>query len=138
MQYLVPAVKDLGEKVLDASEDAVSNAVVSFGKRLLHCLLGRRDQASHTRPEIAILENGVQRRVRAMVRQPAEGKVTSQLEGAIEDLLSADPALLASITGLLKVAPKKSLKYGDQSSYVGGDNSGTIVTGDGNAVIYRG
>jgi hypothetical protein len=135
MKYLVPAIKDLGEKVLETSEDTASNAAVAFGRRLLRTLLRRRGP-NQTRPEVTVLEVGVERRVLAMVRQPEQKKLTSQLEGAIEDLLSADPALLVSITGLLNEAPKELLSQGDRSSYVGRDNSGAIITGDGNAVTY--
>ena len=137
INYLLPAIRDLGEKVLEASEDSASTAVVGFGKRLLHTLLRGRARANQTRPEIAVLENGVERRVLAVVRQPGQEKAASQLEGAIEDLLVADPDLLAAITGLLKQAPKESARQGDRSSYVGGDNSGAIITGDSNAVTYR-
>src|SRR5215216_1857469 len=98
MSYLLPAIKDLGVKVIEESEDSVSTAVVGFGKRLLHSLLRGRFQNKKTRPEITVLENSVERRVLALVKQPGQEKAASQLEGAIEDLLVADPDLLASIT----------------------------------------
>jgi hypothetical protein len=136
MKYVLPAIRDLGDKVLEASEDSVSNAVVGFGKRLLHALLGRRAQAGQSRPEVVALRKGIERRVLALARDPAQQKAASQLEGAIEDLLMADSRLLASIAALLERAPQATVRQGDRSSYVGGDNSGTVITGDGNTVRY--
>jgi hypothetical protein len=135
MRYVVPAIRDLGEKVLEASEDSVSDAVVGFGRRLLRALLGRRPPAEPG-PEAVALRNGIERRVLALARDPAQQKTASQLEGAIEDLLMADPSLLASVAVLLEEAPRATVRQGDRSSYVGGNNSGTIITGDGNTVGY--
>jgi hypothetical protein len=137
MKYLLPAIRDLGEKVWETSEDALSTAVVGFGKRLLHTLLPGRLQPARTPPEIAVLENGIERRVLAIMKQPSQEKAASQLEGAIEDLLVADPDLLASITELLKQAPGESATQSGRLSYVGRDNSGAVITGDGNSVTYR-
>lgn len=134
MRYVVPAIRDLGEKVLDASEDSVSDAVVGFGRRLVRALLGR--PPAEPRPEAAALRNGIERRVLALARDPAQQKAASQLEGAIEDLLMADPGLLASVGVLLEEAPQATVRQGDRSSYVGGNNSGTIIAGDGNTVGY--
>lgn len=136
MTYAVPAIRNLGERVLEASEDSVSNAVVGLGKRLLRALLGRRAHADESSPEVVALRKGIERRVVALARDPARQKAASQLEGAIEDLLMADPGLLASIAALLEQAPQATVRQGDRSSYVGGDNSGTVVTGDGNTVRY--
>jgi hypothetical protein len=136
MTYVLPAIRDLGERVLEASEDAVSNAVVGFGKRLLRALVGRRSPADQAGPEVVALRKGIERRVLVLVRDPAQQKAASQLEGAIEDLLMADSGLLASITALLETAPQATARQGDRSSYIGGDNSGTVITGDGNAVRH--
>lgn len=135
MNYVLPAIRDLGEKVLDASEDSVSNAVVDFGKRLLRALLGRRAQTDQSKPEVVALRKGIERRVLLLGRDPAQQKAASQLEGAIEDLLAADSRLLASIVVLLEKAPRAAVRQGDRSSYVGGDNSGAVITGDGNTVM---
>jgi hypothetical protein len=102
MKYVLPAIRDLGEKVLEASEDSVSNAVVGFGKRLLLVLLGRRAQADQSTPEVVALRKGIERRVLAVARDPAQQKAASQLEAAIEDLLMADSSVLASIAALLE------------------------------------
>jgi len=136
MKYVLPAIRDLGEKVLETSEDSMSNAVVGFGKQLLHALLLRRTQAQAGRPspEVAALRNGIERRVLALAKDPAQQKAVSQLEGAIEDLLLADSNLLAAIEALLKKAPQATVQQGSRSSHVGGDSSGTIITGDGNTV----
>jgi hypothetical protein len=136
MKYVLPAIRDLGEKVLEASEDSVSNAVVGFGKRLLLVLLGRRAQADQSTPEVVALRKGIERRVLAVARDPAQQKAASQLEAAIEDLLMADSSVLASIAALLEKAPPATVWQGDRSSYIGGDNSGTVITGDGNTVRY--
>lgn len=136
MRYLLPAIGDLGEKVLEASEDSVSNAVVGYGKRLLRALLGRRPRADRSRPDVAVLRDGIERRVRILARDPAQPKAASQLEGAIEDLLAADPGLLASVAAVLETAPPVTVRLGDRSSHVGGNNSGPVITGDGNTVSY--
>jgi hypothetical protein len=134
MNYVLPAISDLGEKVLEAAEDSVSNAVVGFGKRLLRALLGRQVQADQSKPEVVALRKGIERRVLVLARDPAQQKAASQLEGAIEGLLTADPGLQASTAALLETAPQATVRQGDRSSYVGGDNSGTVITGDGNTV----
>jgi hypothetical protein len=136
MKYVLPAIRGLGEKVLETSEDSVSNAVVGFGKRLLRALLGLRAQAEQSSPEVTALRKGIERRVLALARDPAQQKAASQLEGAIEDLLMADSSLLASIAALIEKAPQATVWQGDRSSYVGGDSSGTVITGDGNTVMY--
>jgi hypothetical protein len=136
MHYVLPAIRDLGERVLEASEDAAGNAVVGFGKRLLRALLGRRPPAVQGSPEVVVLRNGIERRVLVLARDPAQQKAASQLEGAIEDLLMADSGLLASIAALLETAPRATAGQGDRSSYVGGDNPGTVITGDGNTVRH--
>jgi hypothetical protein len=48
----------------------------------------------------------------------------------------ADSGSLASIAALLERAPQATVRQGDRSSYVGGDNSGTVITGDDNTVRY--
>jgi hypothetical protein len=136
MNYLLRAIKDLGEKVMEKSEESLSTAVVGFGKRLLHTLLRGRFQTKKIHPEIATLENGVERRLVAVMKQPGQEKAANQLEGAIEDLLLADPELLVAISELLKQAPRESLTPGGRLSYVGGDNSGAVITGDSNSVTY--
>jgi hypothetical protein len=78
MSYVLPAIRDLGEKVLEASEDAVSNAVVGFGKRLLHALLDRRARADQSGPEAAALRNGIERRVLVLARDLGQRKAASQ------------------------------------------------------------
>jgi hypothetical protein len=75
--------------------------------------------------------------VLTLARGPAHAKAASQLEGAIEDLLAADPGLLASVVALLEAAPPATMRLGDRSSYVGGSSFGPVITGDGNTVSYR-
>jgi hypothetical protein len=106
MHYLLPAIRDLGEKVLEASEDSVSNAVVGFGRRLLHALLDRRAPADQSSLQVVALRKGIERRVLTLARDPAQQKAAGQLEGAIEDLLMADSSLLALIAALLEQAPQ--------------------------------
>ncbi len=136
MKYVLPAIRDLGEKVLETSEDSVSNAVVGFGKQLLHSLLPRRTQVDQPSPEVVALRKGIERRVLALAKDPAQQKAASQLEGAIEDLLMADSNLLASIAALLEKAPRATVRQGGRSSHVGGANSGVIITGDSNTVTH--
>jgi hypothetical protein len=75
----------------------------------------------------------VERRALAVARKPDQ-RAAVQLEGAIEDLLSADPTTLGVIAALLEGVPSGGGQQQDRSSHVGGDNSGVIIAGDGNAV----
>lgn len=131
MKYVIPAITHFGKYVLDASEEAAGNEVVSFGRRLLRALFQRTPATEND--SAAALRDGIQRRVRRLVDDPKQEKVIAQLEGAIEDLLSAEPALLAEIVELLNRAPS-SLAQGQRSINVSGNNSGTLVTGDGNTI----
>ena len=83
MKYLLPAIGDLGEKVLEASEDSLSSAVVGYGRRLLRALLGRRAQADRSSPDVAVLRDGIERRVLILARDPAQPKAASQLEARL-------------------------------------------------------
>ena len=136
-KYVLSAIKHLGDKVLQKSEESAEDAAVGYGKRLLHLLLDRTRQGGQLNLREAALEGGIERRVRAIAEDPGREAVSIQLEGAIEDLLTADSALLASVVELLGRVPTDALQQSDRSSYVGRDNSGTIVTGDGNAVLGR-
>lgn len=134
MKYLLPAVKDLGAKILDKSETAAADATVGFGRRLLARLLPRRDTGEQPSVEVGLREQDVARRVHAVADRPGQDKPVIALETAVEDLLHADPGLLAAICELLAAAPKVAVRQGDRSGYVGGDNPGVIVTGDSNTV----
>lgn len=132
IKYVLPAIKEFGEQILEKSTDAASDTAVGFGRRLLHTLLGRRAHADQP-----ALEAAVERRVIAVANDPAPSKASIQLEGAIEDLLTADPDLLASIVDLLDRAPVQVTRQGDRTSFVGRDNHGPIINGDGNIVTGR-
>jgi len=129
MRYVIPAIRELGVQVLEKSTDAVGDSVVGFGQRVLHLLLGGR-----TRGDQPILEAAVERRVVAVAQNPGQSKASDQLEGVIEDLLAADPVLLTALSELLGRAPAESAGPTDRSVHVGRDNTGPIVTGDGNIV----
>jgi hypothetical protein len=135
MKYLVPAIKDLGHEVLDSAEDSAGDEVVGFGKRLLHLLLDRQVQSGRVNPEFAVLESGIERRVRTLVENPAQDKAAIQLEGIIEELLTVNPALLSAITELVTRAPKAGPSQDDRSVNIGRDNLGTVVSGDRNTVM---
>lgn len=138
MKYLLPTIRDIGEKVLDTSEDAASNAVVGFGRTLLHSLLPKRALADLPRQDVAVLRKAIERRVLALAQDPTQEKAASQLEGAIEELLIVDSESFASIVAMLRDPPPEAVHQARRSSYVGGDNSGTIITGDSNTVMNRG
>jgi hypothetical protein len=95
--FMLPAIKSLGEQVLTKSEDAASDAVVGFGSRLLQLFLRRRKKDDAP----AALE----RRVLAIAHDPGQPDAQAKLTGAIEDLLYADSQLLAAVTDLLRHAP---------------------------------
>jgi tetratricopeptide (TPR) repeat protein len=131
MKFVLPAIKSLGAQVLEKSGDSTSDAVVSFGQRLLGQLLSRRGPAG----PMAALERGIERRVSAIAADPAQQNAPIQLEGAVEDLLTADPEMLASIRELLARAPE--VHQGDGSVYAGRDISGTVYAGQGNHYYAR-
>jgi hypothetical protein len=137
MNYLLPAIRDLGQNVLESAEDSASNEVVGFGKQLLHLLLSRKSKADPTGSDVAILRKGIERRVRTLTDGPAQQKTVGQLEGTIEDLLMADPDLLPAITELLAKAPRAVFNQEGHSVHVGHDNFGNVVSGDGNTVVNR-
>lgn len=132
MKYVIPAIRELGEHVLEKSTDAVGDTVVGFGRRVLHLLLGGR-----TRGDQPVREAAVARRVVAVARNPEQSKASDQLEGVIEDLLAADPVLLDALSALLDRAPAKDAGATDRSVQVGRDNTGSIVSGDGNIIFGR-
>jgi hypothetical protein len=138
VQYLLPAVKTLGETIWEkstaAASDQAADAAVGFGQRLLHRLLPRRPDSESAAGEIAVREKDVARRVNDLVARPDDAKAAVLAEGAVEGLLDVDPALLTAIAELLAAAPKNAIQQGDRSVTVGRDNSGVIVTGDSNTV----
>jgi len=127
-RYVLPAIKSLGEQVLEKSGDAASDAAVGFGKRLLQMVLGRRGPAGRSRPDVAVLEQGIERRVLAIARDPGQPNTPVQLAGAIEDLLEADRELLASVVELLRQAPVGPPQQGAGAVDVDGDVTAPIIT----------
>jgi hypothetical protein len=138
IKYVLPAVRALGERVWDKAEDAATgqaaDAAVGFGRRLLQRLVPHRAEGAAQSGEVSLREQDVVARVDALRASPDDAKAAVLAEGAVEALLAADPALLAAISDLLASAPKTAVQQGDRSAFVGGDNSGVIVTGDSNTV----
>lgn len=133
-KYLVPAVRNLGARILDAAGSRTGDAVTDFGQRIMKVLLGSHGEKTAS-PGAASLRKVVERRVAAVSQDPVQQKLIVQLEGAIEDLLIAVPTLLDSMTTLLNRAPQGAERQGARSSYIVGDNSGIVVTGDSNTTI---
>jgi tetratricopeptide (TPR) repeat protein len=132
MKYLLPEISNLGEQVLEKSGDAASDAAVGFGQRLLRRLLRRRPGSPTD-----VIEQGIERRVLAVSADPGQQNASIQLEGAIEDLLTADPELLASVRELLDQAPgETSVRQGDGSIFAGRD-IGTVFAGQNNTYYAR-
>jgi hypothetical protein len=136
MNFLLPAIRQLGEKVMDSEGESVGTAAADFGRRLLHALISRRSDPDQEVSGVPVLLEVVERRTLAVAREPDQ-RTAVQLEGAIEDLLNADSTALAVIAALLERVPSGGGRQQDRSSHVGGDNSGVIITGDGNAVTGR-
>lgn len=138
MRYLVPAVKEFGEKVWDKAEDSAgdqaADAAVGFGRRLLQRLVPRHSESHPQSRDVALREEDVVERVTALAERPDDAKAAILAEGAVEALLARDPALLAALTELLAAAPKNAVQQGDRSVPIGRDNSGVVVTGDSNTV----
>src|SRR3954447_24076539 len=97
MKYLLPAISELGEKVLARAEDSVVNDVTRFGKKLLDRLLHRNSKDDSASPELAILHGAVERRVRNLADGPTREAAVIQLESMIEELLMADQSLAHAI-----------------------------------------
>ncbi len=142
MKYALPAIKAWGVQVLDKSEDAASDATVGFGAKLLRRLLHHGDATTDTgaaapgsaSSEVALRAQDVAKRLDAVTAAPDDAKAVAKLEGSVEDLLDADPALLTAIRQLLEAAPSVDVRQGDRGVYVGGDNSGVIATGNNNKI----
>lgn len=133
MKYLLPAISDLGERVLGEVEESVSSSAVAFGKKLLQSMLRHR-RAIPEQGGVAALEAVVERRVLGVANNPNESKPSVQLEAAIEDLLLEDSELRRSIQEMLQGAPKDQRSQSRRSVHVGRDSFGPIVAGDGNTV----
>jgi hypothetical protein len=135
MKYLVPAISELGQDVLESAENAAADEVVGFGKRILHLLLRRK--GTSTSPGVSILQEGIERRVRTLADDPGQIKASMQLEGTIEELLMADPEMLAEVTKLLARASTSQVSQSGRSIHIGHDNLGSAVSGDRNMVVDR-
>lgn len=136
MTYLLPAIQDLGARVIDRGNDSAADAIVRFGKQILDKMLHRHSEKAATR-EVLLLKQSLERRVVAVANAPLDDKPAHQLESAVEELLMVDSELHASLMALLEHAPKSTTQLVDRSSHIGGDNPGVVITGDGNTVIPR-
>jgi hypothetical protein len=136
MKYVLPAVKELGSSVLDKSQDEAGDATVRLGQRLLRQLLRGRQTGSVDSPT-GVLEQGIERRVDAISADPGRQHPQIQLEGAIEDLLTADPQRLASVRALLGQGTSDfSVRQGDNSVFTSGPVLGPVYGGSGNIYNY--
>ena len=73
--------------------------------------------------------------VRDVAERPDDSRARSALELQIEKLLAEDEGLRAEIEQLWEAATRAGVvAAGERSVAVGRDASGTIVTGDGNAI----
>ena len=135
---MLPAIHDLGERVLDASEDRASSATVNLGVRTLQKLLGRTDDTVPVHSDYAVLAAAVRRRVLELARSPDDEKSAARLEGAVEELLRHDPRRASALRDLLADTQPAPHLQNIRSVDVRGDNRGVAVAGDGNRIDVRG
>ncbi|WP_344179624.1 hypothetical protein [Kribbella lupini] len=137
MKYVVPAIKDLGGRVLDKSQDEASDATVRLGQRLIRQLLRGR-QAGVVDSPVGVLEEGIERRVAAIAANPEHQNAQIQLEGAVEDLLTADPERLAAVRALLgSVSNDFTVRQGRGSVFTTGTVHGPVYGGSNNTYYAR-
>ncbi|MBS2966686.1 hypothetical protein KGA66_26855, partial [Actinocrinis puniceicyclus] len=99
---------------------AAADATVGLGRRLLHLVWRRAKQ-----PE------AVAAAVAELAEAPADPDALAGLRLQVRKVLTQDPQLLAEIAGLLAAGGVVVTASGERSVAIGGDNSGSISTGDG-------
>ncbi len=114
------AVGAYGAGVLSRVEGAAADVTVGLGRRLLHRVWrGARE------PE------AVQAAVAELAQAPGDVDALAGLRLQVRKVLAQDPALLEELAGMLPARGGVVAASGERSVAVGGDNSGSISTGDG-------
>jgi hypothetical protein len=109
-----------GAEVLTRVEDAAADVTVGLGRRLL-----QRVWRGSARPE------AVKAAVAELAEAPGDADALAGLRLQVRKVLAQDPQLLEEIAGLLPARGGVMTASGERSVAVGGNNSGSISTGDG-------
>lgn len=114
------AVTAYGAGVLSRVEDAAADVTVGLGRRLLHRVWHRS-----ARPD------ALQGAVAELAEAPGDPDALAGLRLQVRKVLVQDPALVAEIAGMLPARGVAVTASGERSVAIGGNNSGSISTGDG-------
>ncbi|SED33718.1 hypothetical protein SAMN05428945_4600 [Streptomyces sp. 2224.1] len=134
LDQIVPAAEAAaaayGVSVLTRTQDAAANATVRLGQRLIHRLL---HHDADTAPDSAPVRTAVVRLAEAGADPEMLALHRAELRLALRTALTEAPGLAAELSALLPAPPPPPVVHaeGERSVAVGGDNSGTISTGDG-------
>ena len=120
------AVGAYGAGVLTRVEGAAADATVGLGRRLLHLVWRRSKQ-----PE------AVAAAVTELAQAPADPDALAGLRLQVRKVLAQDPQLLAEIAGMLPARSVVVTASGERSVAIGGNNNGSISTGDGAPGLAR-
>jgi hypothetical protein len=121
LPQLIVAGKFVGGKALEKIVENSTDGAWKFAKPWLGKLMGRIEESPAALP---LAEK--------VALTPDNQKYQTALEVQLEDILSANPALAEEIAQLIGQAERENItvRQGDRSVFVKGDNTGVIMTGD--------
>ncbi|MFE7403043.1 hypothetical protein [Streptomyces sp. NPDC057557] len=119
-----------GVSVLTRTQDEAANATVRLGQRLIGRLLNRD---ADTAPDSGPVRTAVVRLAEAGADPDVLALRRAELRIALRTALTDTPGLAEELSALLPTPPPPPAVHaeGERSVAVGGDNSGSISTGDG-------
>jgi hypothetical protein len=124
---VVKAAEKLGDKLFDTATDAAADETTGLARRLISRLLHRGQGASTQESTQVALRDALD----GVVVSPQDTDAQASVRITVRRLLEQDPQLLDDVRALL---PASATASGARSVAVGGDNPGTIITGDSNTV----
>jgi hypothetical protein len=121
LPQLIEAGKFVSGKALEKIVENSTDDAWKFAKPWLGKLMGRIEESPAALP---LAEK--------VALTPDNQKYQTALEVQLEDILSANPALAEEIARLIGQAERENItvRQGDRSVFVKGDNTGVIMTGD--------
>ncbi|MFD6530260.1 hypothetical protein [Streptomyces sp. NPDC060184] len=137
LNHVVPAaeaaVLAYGAGVLTRVQDGTAEATVQLGQRILTRITSRGTEADAEAVADAdadAVRETVERMAEAGDDQYVRALRRAELGIALRDVLKNSPELAAEFSALLPQAPAVHAS-GTRSVAIGGDNDGTVFTGDG-------
>ena len=121
LPQLIEAGKFVGGKALEKIVENSTDGAWKFAKPWFGKLMGRIEESPAALP---LAEK--------VALTPDNQKYQTALEVQLEDILSANPALAEEIARLIGQAERENItvRQGDRSVFLKGNNPGVIMTGD--------